>query len=142
MNTMTGWANLPYPHPWQLPTENDIQQTKSIIAELDQNIEDLKQNIRQIQAQIREVRKKRANYASYIAPLRRLPTEILCEIVSICLEDGQEITVMAGICSRLREVVIGMAGIWSNITLCTTLTSENCMIPFDRQYGYSINVSY
>jgi hypothetical protein len=135
-------ANLPFPHPRQLPTADNIQQSKLIIEHLDRNIEYLEHNIRQFQAQLREVRQKRANYVSYVSPLRRLPTGILRKIVYICLEDGEEITVMAGICSRLREVVIGMTRIWSHITLRTALSPENCIVPFYIQYGYSGNVRF
>jgi hypothetical protein len=97
------WANLPYPHPRQLPTEDEIRHTKLVMEQLDRSIEDLQ--------------RKKANYASYVAPFRRLPTEILREIINICIDDGVDITVMAGICSRIRDVALGMTGIWSDIKL-------------------------
>jgi hypothetical protein len=117
MSAMTDWENLPYPHPRQLPNEDDIRYGKTVIGQLDRSIEDIKQNIRRLQTQLQEVQQKRANHLSYLAPLRCLPTEILSEIVTIYLEDGEDILAVAGICSRLREVVLGMTAVWSHITL-------------------------
>jgi hypothetical protein len=130
MSTITDWPNIPYPHPRQLPTEDDIRHSKSIIKKLDHDI-------RQLQTQLQEVQQKRANHLSYISPLRRLPTEILNEILRICLEDGGNVLEIAGICSRLREVVLGMTGIWSNITLYQAHPDY----PYDPQYWPSIDVS-
>jgi hypothetical protein len=110
-------ANLPFPHPRELPTGNDIRHSKKIIEQLDRKIEDLEQTIGRLQVQLQEVQRKRTNYASYISPLRRLPTEILSEIITIYVEDGEDILDVAGICSRLREVVLGMTAIWSDIKL-------------------------
>jgi hypothetical protein len=132
--------NLPFPHPRPLPSGDDIRRSKSIIEQLDRNIEDLEQDIRQLQTRLQEVQQKRTNYASYISSLRRLPVEILTEIISMCLQNDVEITVVAGICSRLREVVLGMTGIWSDISI-----RANYPIPssrFDKCYGYSTIASY
>jgi hypothetical protein len=137
---MIDLANLPLPHPRQLPSGDDIRRSKSIIEQLDRNIEDLEQDIRQLQTRLQEVQHKRTNYASYISPLRRLPAEILSDIILKCLQNDMDITVMASISSRLREVALGMAGIWSNISL----RGANHSIPAPRlikRYGSSMNVS-
>jgi hypothetical protein len=106
-------ANLPFPHPRELPTGDDIRHSKTIIEQLDKKIEDIEQTIGRLQVQLQEVQQKRTNYASYISPLRRLPTEILSEIVTICLDDGRDILTVAGICGRLREVALGMTAVRS-----------------------------
>jgi hypothetical protein len=137
---MIDLMNLPFPHPRQLPNGDDIRRSKSIIEQLDRNIEDLEQDIQQLQTRLQEVQRKRTNYASYISPLRRLPAEILSEIIGICLHNDVEITVVAGICSRLREVVLGMAGIWSDISIRTNYPIPSS--PFDKRYGYSMFASY
>jgi hypothetical protein len=145
-NTMENLANLPFSHPRQLPSGDDIPQIKAIIEQLDRNIENLEQNIRQLQTRIEELQQTRANCVSYISPFRRLPTEILIGIVSICIEDGADILTIAGVCGRLREVVAGMTGIWSNITLRPI---HSGYYPFRdihgrhaKQYGSSVKVSY
>jgi hypothetical protein len=119
MSAVMDLANLPFPHPRELPTGDDIRHSKTIIEQLDKKIEDIEQTIGRLQVQLQEVQQKRTNYASYISPLRRLPTEILSEIVTICLDDGRDILTVAGICGRLREVALGMTAIWSEITLCS-----------------------
>jgi hypothetical protein len=120
MSTVTDVANLPFPYPRQLPTGDNVRETKAIIKQLDRSIENIEQGIRKLQEQLQEVRRKRANYVSYISPLRRLPTEILCNIIGIHIGDGENILKIARICSRLREVALGMARIWSNIALRST----------------------
>jgi hypothetical protein len=127
MSAITDWPNIPSRQP---PTEDDIRHSKSIIERLDRDI-------RQLQTQLQEVQQKRANHPSYISPLRRLPTEILNEILKICLEDGENVLKIAGICSRLRDVVLGMTGIWSNITLYQAHPDYT----YGQQYWPSINVS-
>jgi hypothetical protein len=138
---MIDLANLPIPHPRQLPSGDAIRHSKSIIEQLDQNIEDLGRDIEQLQKRLQEVQQKRANYVSYISPLRRLPTEILSEIIGICIQNNVDITIMAGICSRLREVVLGMAGIWSNISL-HDVGHPHFDSRFTKPYGSSIFVSF
>jgi hypothetical protein len=114
---MIDLANLPFPQLKQLPTGDDIRHSKSIIEQLDQNIVDLERNIKRLRAQLQEAQQKRAAYVSYVSPFRRLPTEVLSEIIILYLQSGGDITVITGICSRLREVALGMAGIWSHIAL-------------------------
>jgi hypothetical protein len=140
MNSVTDLANLPFPHPRELPTGDDVRHSKAIIEQLDRSIEDLEQSIICLQRQLQEVRQKRANYVSYISPLRRLPTEILSEIIGMRIDDGEDTLTIAGICSRLREVALGMTAIWSNITLRPT-RSKNKSALIGRQYGFSKTVS-
>jgi hypothetical protein len=134
MSAVKEVANLPVPDPRQLPTGDDVRHSKTIIGHLDRTIEDLEQSIRRLQEQLQEAQRKRANYASYISPLRRLPTEILSEIISICIVGGTDILTMCGICSRLREVALGIARIWSNITLRPTHSANRYRL-IGRQYG-------
>jgi hypothetical protein len=111
------WTTWQLPYPKQLPSEDGVRQAKLKIQQLDQNIGDLEQNISQLRRRIEELQQQRANYVSYISPLRRLPTEILSEIVIICVQKDVDLTVITGICSRLRDVVLGMSRLWSRIEL-------------------------
>jgi hypothetical protein len=105
-----------------------------MIEQLDRKIEDLEQDMSQLRARIEELQQQRANYVSYISPLRRLPTEILSEIVIICVQNHVDLTVIAAICSRLREVVLGMSRLWSHIEI-PKVEPYQC-------YGQSHSVSY
>jgi hypothetical protein len=140
MSIVTDWANLPYPHPRQLPNSDDIQHHKAIIEQMDRNIEDIEQSIRRLQTQLEEVRTQRANHVSYISPLRRLPTEVLSQIILMCIKDGKDVIEIAAICGRLREVAIGMSTLWSDISL-RPIGYEFEGDSF-KQYGSSKEVSY
>jgi hypothetical protein len=122
------------PHPRQLPSEDGVRQAKSTIRQLDQNIEDLERSMTQLRRRIEELQQQRANYVSYISPLRRLPTEILSEIIMICVQKHVDLTVIAAICSRLRDVVLGMSRLWSHIEI-PKVEPYQC-------YGQSHSVSY
>ncbi|PVG01774.1 hypothetical protein CPB86DRAFT_57900 [Serendipita vermifera] len=121
VDAMTDLVNLPFPHPRRLPSEIDVRYTKSLIGHLDRKMEDLENDISKLQTQLQQIQHKRVNLASYICPLRRLPTELLSVIIGIYLKQYGEITIIASVCSRLREVALGMAGVWSNISLLNAL---------------------
>jgi hypothetical protein len=94
----------------RLPTTEEIHFGKSTIHEMDIEIENL-------EARIRYLRQKRAVYASCISPFRRLPTEILSEIVDHSLNLGIDITTITQICTRVRNAAFGMTTIWRSIKL-------------------------
>jgi hypothetical protein len=69
-----------------------------------------------------------------VSPLERLPTELLYDIVEIylCFDQERSITTITQICHRIRQVVLGMADVWRNITL---LPPYNLTAPAYRRYG-------
>ncbi|PVF90897.1 hypothetical protein CPB86DRAFT_659800, partial [Serendipita vermifera] len=91
-----------------LPTTEKIQDSRHVIERIDEEITKL-------EAQLQALRLKRELYASYISPLRRLPTEILTNIVDLALKDGSSVTVLTQVCSRLRYIVLGTPRFWSSI---------------------------
>jgi hypothetical protein len=117
MTSVASFEELPFPHPSRLPSVEDIQLHKATIKQLDQEIYVIKRQIDVLQTQLRNLQQKRANHASYIAPLRRLPTELLRYIVEICWESGIDMTVLLEMCSRVRQVVIGLSKVWSKIVI-------------------------
>jgi hypothetical protein len=110
-------ANLPIPHPKQLPTAVEIQYSTMIINDMDESIGNLKTKIHELQVRLQGLQRKRENYASYIAPFRRLPAEILSEIVRMGLYDGGYILDLAHINSQFRDAVFGTRSIWRHIRL-------------------------
>jgi hypothetical protein len=114
-------TNLPIPHPKQLPTAVEIQYATLVINDLDKGIGSLKTKIHELQVQLQGLQKKRKNYLSYIAPFRRLPAEIVSEIVWMWLYDGGYILDLAHINSQFRNAVFGTRSIWRHIRL----TSED-----------------
>jgi hypothetical protein len=103
------WAPL---HPRRLPTAWEIQENRGKIRELDTNIADLKEQLEKLQAD-RNVR------ASFISSFRRLPAEILCEIIVNALNMGQSLARLSEVCASMRSAIIGMKQLWTNITLST-----------------------
>lgn len=96
-----------------LPTTEEGNYSKRIISGIDEEIQDL-------ETKLQGLRQKRQIYASYISPLRCLPTEILSEVLSIALNKGVTPIKLAQICSRIRHVVLGMTTFWSKILLQPT----------------------
>jgi uncharacterized small protein (DUF1192 family) len=138
-------ANMPLPEPSHLSTATENLPIKLSIEELDEEIEVLKSEVNKLQAKIYDLERKRASYAYQISPLRRIPTEILSEIIHLCLCDGEDIIKIASVCGRLREVALGMATVWSKITLQTTIPNENyaeSREPIKVLYGSSPEVCF
>ncbi|PVG01769.1 hypothetical protein CPB86DRAFT_57831 [Serendipita vermifera] len=143
-NAKTNLANPSLHHPRQFPSEDNVRRTKLIMEKLDRKIEDLEGKIKKLQTQLQQLQQEKANHASYISPLKRLPTELLSEIIGIYIKQGGEITTAAGVCSRLRQVVLGMAGIWSKISLREIRTRKDSGYWYrgNRNYGSSIEALY
>jgi hypothetical protein len=102
--------NYSLTHPRHCPTEEEVLSGRISVKNLDYRIQAL-------QKQLGLLQRQRENTASYISPFRCLPVEILEIITRICLDNGVPITTMTQICGRLRDVVTGMAVIWSKIRL-------------------------
>jgi hypothetical protein len=116
--SMADLANLHYPHHRrQFPTNEEVLLSKSVIKELDRDIELVQVEMSRLQTRLESLQRKRANYASYVSPLRRLPTEMLSEIIGICIDNDVDITTIAAVCTRLRDVAHGMTAIWSKVLL-------------------------
>jgi hypothetical protein len=108
---------LPFPHPRHCPTSAEVLFHKNIICDLDREIDAITERVIALQARIQILQKRRENRLSYISPLRRLPLEIIYNIIHICLDVDVKITVMTQICGTLRDIVHGMSDIWSRIVL-------------------------
>ncbi|PVF92326.1 hypothetical protein CPB86DRAFT_195716 [Serendipita vermifera] len=117
---MSALTNLPSSHPNHPSTVEEFRHGMAIIDKIDQDIETLENEIKNIRTKIYYLKLARANYAFQICPLRRLPIEILTEIVRLCIAQKDDIITIAGVCSRLREIVLGMTAIWSKISLQTS----------------------
>jgi uncharacterized small protein (DUF1192 family) len=131
----TNLTNLPSPKPSQISIMEEDSPSKTIIDELDQEIAVLKSEVSKLQAKLHDLELKRANYAYQISPLRRIPTEILSEVIRLCLCGGEDILKIASVCGRLREVALGMATVWSKITLQTIESTQNNVEPIKPTRG-------
>ncbi|PVF95804.1 hypothetical protein CPB86DRAFT_561877 [Serendipita vermifera] len=106
------------PHPRQCPTRAEMASGKQEIQRLDQELTNLKTQIEGLQAQFARLQRERDNYASYISPFRCLPTEILTEIVHLCLENRVPHGDLMKTCGTIRNVVNGTPTFWNKIQIC------------------------
>ncbi|PVF95798.1 hypothetical protein CPB86DRAFT_787703 [Serendipita vermifera] len=109
---------LPYPHPRPCPTLAESLQARNRINEIDEDIKGLQIQVRKLQTRIISLRRQRDNHVSYIAPFRCLPTEILIEIIQICLENDVKRNTLMRICGTVRDIVVGAPTFWNTIALC------------------------
>jgi hypothetical protein len=98
------------PHPRRLPTAWEIDENRAKIRELDAKIADLKEQIEKLQGD-------RSICVSFLSPFRRLPAEILCEIVLHAVGERQSPVRLSGVCASMRDAVIGMKQLWNTIYL-------------------------
>jgi hypothetical protein len=114
---MASTDTLPFPHPRSCPAQADILLHQNAIRSLEEDMIKIENEISKLQARLRHLRQQKANHASYISPFRRLPQEILHQIVYICLYDGVKLATLTQICGILRDVVVGMSALWNDILL-------------------------
>jgi hypothetical protein len=98
------------PHPRRPPTAWEIHENRGKIRELDVKIADLQEQLEKLQRD-RNVR------ASFLSSFRRLPAEILCEIVLHAVNNGLSPVRLSKVCASMREAVIGMKRLWTTIFL-------------------------
>jgi hypothetical protein len=109
----------PFPRLRSYPTPAEVLFHKNAIKSLEQDISNIEGEISKLQTRLRYLQQKKANHASYISPLRRLPPEILSEIVYLSLYNGIKLTTLTQICGAFRDVVVGMSDLWNEILLFT-----------------------
>jgi hypothetical protein len=121
------------PHPTRLPSPKEIAEGRAIIRDADVKIEGLSRQIEALNKQRSRFQTIRDNQASFIAPFRRLPPEILEEI-SLYYMDAQKFRgdgVLDQVCSSLRAVVLRMKWIWKKIRIVQERIARDCPVsPF------------
>ncbi|PVF94372.1 hypothetical protein CPB86DRAFT_818066 [Serendipita vermifera] len=100
--------NWDEPHPRRLPTPEEIIRIKDEVALLNSEIASL-------YTYLHELERDRDNKASFIAPIRRLPPEILGEIAMACLQVGVPPFTLGQVSSSMRNTVNSMKKLWSSI---------------------------
>jgi hypothetical protein len=119
-----GWTA---PHPRRRPDPAEIEEERRKIEELDQHIGNLADQIAEL-TQLRlaleqerlGLEQERLNRQSFIAPFRRMPTEILCEIAGHAVRQGTPQLLLNQICSVMRDAVNGFKAFWNHIYITKT----------------------
>jgi hypothetical protein len=114
---MASDETFPFPHPRHRPTRTEVLFHKNVIRKLEEEINTVGKEIINLYARLQHLQQKMVNHVSYVAPLRRLPPEILSGIVHECLDNGVKLATLTQVCGTFRDVVIGMPTLWNNILL-------------------------
>ena len=74
--------------------------------------------VEDLRAKVHILEKKNDNAASFLAPIRRLPPEMLAEVfqMAVCVNDQSPLE-LARVSQSWRSVVLSMPRIWSNLRL-------------------------
>jgi hypothetical protein len=104
-----------------------------MIKDLERSIKKIQNEMNELQLRIQTLKQRRDNYISYIAPLRRLPPEILSNIIMYCLDKRVELTVLTQSCGVVRDTVVGMTTIWRSIHLLSAFDSRRRMLTYGRK---------
>jgi hypothetical protein len=114
---MASDETFPFPHPRHRPTPPEVLFHKNVIDKLDEEMEAVEKEITSLYAHLQHLRQKKVNHISFIAPVRRLPPELLGGIVHECLDNGVKLAALTEVRGTFRDVVIGMPTLWNNILL-------------------------
>jgi hypothetical protein len=130
---MIDLSNLPIPHPRYRPSMTEIKMCTPVIEDLERRIKKIQNEVNKLGLEIRALQRRKANYVSYAAPLRRLPPEILSIIITSCLEQGVKLTVLTQSCGIIRDTVLGMTAIWRNIHLLSEFDSHSDILTYGEK---------
>jgi hypothetical protein len=103
------------PHPPRRPYPAEIEEGRHKIEELDQQIAYLTNQTKEPTRLRLHLEQERRNCESFIAPFRRMPTEILCEIAWHAVWQGTSRLVLNQICALMRDAVNGFKALWNYI---------------------------
>ncbi|KZW00334.1 hypothetical protein EXIGLDRAFT_745621 [Exidia glandulosa HHB12029] len=109
-----------------LPTASDIAVSRAAIADreadiarIDSRITELENEITNLRALAASAQNDIATHLAHIAPIRRLPFEILGEIVTLCATDPdasvQVLRTLASVCKTWRDATLRTPRAWSRI---------------------------
>jgi hypothetical protein len=103
------------PHPRRIATPDEVQENKRQIQALDDQINAMIRATDGSAQELLQLQQERANRLSFIAPYRRLPTEILSEIAWHCVHKGIKPSDLNQIDAAMRYAVNGFRALWSRI---------------------------
>jgi hypothetical protein len=117
------WREL---HPRHIPSNAEVREQQWQIQGLDHQIEAAMASTEGSAQVVIELRQERANRVSFIAPFRRLPIEILCEVAWQCAKQGTKPSVLNQVNEAMRYAVNGFKALWANlyVSILDTETTE------------------
>ncbi|KAH6914797.1 hypothetical protein BKA70DRAFT_1557168 [Coprinopsis sp. MPI-PUGE-AT-0042] len=106
-----------------VPSEKEITQIKQIVSQVDTTATQIDNEMEALKAKQVAYSSFAAAHRALLSPLRRIPSDILVTIFSLCSEFNEQGSMMSSeapllftrICHRWREVAIGTPSLWSRI---------------------------
>lgn len=103
-------------HPCRLPTPDELQDNRSKICDADVQITALTSQINALQKLLEDIQRDRELRASFIAPFRRLPPEIIGEIALHCIHAGSPgPQILNQVSVSMRITINSTKALWSKI---------------------------
>jgi len=94
-----------------------------------------------VQKRVALLERENSKSQSFLAPIRRLPTELLAAIFVIAITcHGQKPFDMIRVCQTWRATISGMARIWSHLTLRPSTAQEYVDFAVERTKQVSLEV--
>ncbi|KAL1696804.1 hypothetical protein GGG16DRAFT_107580 [Schizophyllum commune] len=104
--------------------ERSRASTQQFLVDLEREIEGLRNALQWAQGARDEVKHLLDVQDAYFAPVRKLPTEILSEIFTLCCEESTSFTGercapldLSAVCKVWRDTVLNIPNIWTNFDL-------------------------
>ncbi|KAH9854999.1 hypothetical protein C2E23DRAFT_867092 [Lenzites betulinus] len=102
--------------------EEQILDARDALARL---VDERQAAIRELERELAAAEDRLAHTRAYVAPIRRLPHELLRQIFTFSFGDcAWTAWVLAAVCSLWRKVALAMPTLWSKIRLVTTQASS------------------
>ncbi|KAK7043017.1 hypothetical protein VNI00_008755 [Paramarasmius palmivorus] len=101
-----------------------LKDTEKEIKDCQTEISRLKAMIRTLETKGRGLKKKAERYRSLLAPVNRLPPEIMTYIFDLCCEENSltretlpPVMLVAEVCGRWRDIVLSTPRLWSRFSI-------------------------
>ena len=103
---------------------------------------DTEMQVAALQGRISFLEQENTKSQSFLAPIRRLPIELLAEIFVIAIEGyGQNRFDMMRVCRAWRATILSMARIWSRLTIRPSTSREQVEFVVERTKQVPLDVS-
>ncbi|KZV83159.1 hypothetical protein EXIGLDRAFT_626069, partial [Exidia glandulosa HHB12029] len=102
-----------------LPTAKELASTRARIAAQRVEIEGLEAQAARLREKANAVRHEMAANEAYIAPIRRLPFDVLAQIFVLCATalgaSPQVLRTLSSVCRKWRDVTLATPRAWSKV---------------------------
>ncbi|KAJ6507812.1 hypothetical protein C8R47DRAFT_1236500 [Mycena vitilis] len=130
------------------PLESDTACLRDSLSAARNQVDNLGFAIQHVRTTLEQLLDRCERLRGAIAPIRRMPAELLCEVFSWLGLGGEDLRIpwrLAGVCQRWRVLAIEYGPLWSYITLPSLLAPDHTRLKLkirERSVGYSPRGAY